>query len=117
MKISGSDSFKVHCNKFNNLIADFVKYKGRISSSSAARKIIKTIKSRINYNVSENIYSHVVPLTREGVVKYLIDYEARNGGFTTPALIEASQTSYSLSVARSSGAYQSKRLRPRCTEQ
>lgn len=103
MKILDSDSFKVHCDKFNNLVADFIKYKGHMSSESAARKLIKTVRTRINENISENIYSHVVPLTREGVVQYLIDYEARNGGFTTPALIEAGQVSYSSSAARAGG--------------
>lgn len=100
MKIQPGDSFKVHCDKFNNLIADYVKYKGKIFSSRAARKLIKTVKTRINENVSENIYSNVSPLTREGVVQYLIDYEARNGGFTTPALMEASQAGYSTAAAQ-----------------
>lgn len=120
LKILDSDSFKVHCDKFNNLVADFVKYRGHMSSASAARKLIKTVRSRINENVSENIYSHVVPLTREGVVQYLIEYEARNGGFTTPALIEAGQVSYSSSTARAGGGNRPgfsnlRRTKPKCT--
>lgn len=116
MQILSSDSFKVHCDKFNNLIADFLKYKGRISSSSAARKLIKTVRPRINENVSENIYNNVVPLTREGVVQYLIDYEARNGGFTTPAIIEAGQSGYGASAVHSNGGFQ-RRTKLKCTEQ
>lgn len=115
MKILSTDSFKVHCDKFNNLVADFFKYKGRMSSSSAARKLIKTVKTRINENASENIYNKVVPLTREGVVQYLIDYEARNSGFTTPAIVEASHSGYNAAAAHSGGGYQ-RRVKPRCTE-
>lgn len=41
MKIHSSDSFKIHCDKFNNLMADHHQYKGKMTSSQAARRLIK----------------------------------------------------------------------------
>lgn len=72
MKIHSSDSFKSHCDKFNNLMADHHQFKGRMTSSQAARKLIKSVKNRISETTSELIHSQVKPLTREGVVQYII---------------------------------------------
>lgn len=74
MKIHSSDSFKTHCDKFNNLMADHHQYKGKMTTSQAARKLIKSVRSCISETTSELIHAQVKPLTREGVVQYLIDF-------------------------------------------
>lgn len=78
MKIHSSDSFKTHCDKFNNLMADHHQFKGKMTTSQSARKLIKSVQNRISETTSELIYSQVIPLTRDVVVQYLIDYENRN---------------------------------------
>lgn len=118
MKILSSDSFKTHCDKFNNLIADHHQFRGKMNSSQAARKLIKSVKNRITKTTSELIHSNVKPLTREGVVQYLIDYENRNGGFVTPAMKVANlaHTELTQTQPESNNAENLLRKKPKCTE-
>lgn len=120
MKIHSSDSFKVHCDKFNNLIADHHQFKSKMTSSQAARKLIKLVKGRISETTSELIHSQVKPLTREGVVQYLIDFENRNGGFTMQAMKVANYVNNAPSQTRSqseSNSAEQIRQKPKCISQ
>lgn len=117
MKIHSSDSFKSHCDKFNNLMADHHLFKGKMTSSQAARKLIKSVRNRISETTSELIHSQVKPLTREGVVQYLIDYENCNGGFITQSMKVANYTSLDTTQTQpESNAIEQAKRKPKCTE-
>ena len=71
MKIHSSDSFKTHCDKFNNLMLDFYQYRGKMSDIQSARLLIKTVGDRLSETTRELIHQTVKPLTRQGVSDYL----------------------------------------------
>lgn len=96
-KIQRGDLLSSFVDKFENLIREFYCLKGELSDAQSARQLLSAIPSLPN-NVIDNIHDKVDPLTRRGVLKYLIEYEERHG-WTSPAIREANNASASQSTS------------------
>lgn len=114
LKITSGDTIVSHMDKFNNLMLDYYMYRGKMTDVQSARLLIKTMSGRLSETTLELIYQTVKPLTRRGVLEYLKEYEARNGGFSTASTREAN-----LTIAAASSALQStsRSIRVKCTKE
>ncbi|KAG0151285.1 hypothetical protein CROQUDRAFT_37163 [Cronartium quercuum f. sp. fusiforme G11] len=89
MKIARSDSYIAYCDKFNELLRDFYKFKGEMTDTQSAHLLVKTIKPHLSDVTLELIYASVIPLTCQKLINYLKEYESRHGGFITPSVTAA----------------------------
>lgn len=114
LKITSGDTIVSHMDKFNNLMLVYYMYRGKMTDVQSARLLIKTMSGRLSETTLELIYQTVKPLTRRGVLEYLKEYEARNGGFSTASTREAN-----LTIAAASSALQStsRSIRVKCTKE
>lgn len=89
--INRSESLSSYLDRFENIIREFFLIKGQISDQQSARMLMYSISS-LSETTTELIHAQVNPLTRQGVLDYLRDYETRQG-WTSPAMREANAAS------------------------
>lgn len=95
-----SDDLRTHIAKFTALLNDFYKYRGEISTSQAARTLIKSLKPRHEVTV-KMIYRTISPLTFIEVKRELLKSQDEEE-FQTPSMAQANLATASHSEANTS---------------